>query len=131
MTSSVMMALGSYRFSLSTAAYQQLRRTTPFRWAEQPRFAREPGLQFTGPGKETIELEGVILTTFKGGLGQLDAMRAEAGKGVPLVLTDGLGKAWGKYVIEEVAETQTVFLPGGIPKKIEFSLRLSRYGEDA
>jgi phage protein U len=126
-----MMALGGYRFALSTAAYQRLRRTTPYSWAEQPRFGREPGLQFTGKGRETVELEGVILPTFQGGLGQLDAMRAEAGRGKPLILTDGRGVAWGKYVIEEISETQTVFLPGGVPKKVEFSLRMSRYGEDA
>ncbi|TAN71131.1 MAG: phage tail protein, partial [Magnetospirillum sp.] len=95
----VMMALGGYRFSLSTAAYQDLDRTNEYRWAAQERMGRRSARQFTGPGDETIALSGVILPHYRGGLGQLDAMRAEAGKGKPLMLVDGLGRVWGKYCI--------------------------------
>lgn len=127
----IMMALGTFRFGLPTAAYQQLQRTNTYRWPEQQRMGREPALQFSGPGSETIELEGVIFPHFKGGLGQVDAMRTEAGKGKPLLLIDGQGKQWGKYCILEIRETQTPFAQGGIPLKQQFSLRLVRYGEDA
>ncbi|MCP3941411.1 MAG: phage tail protein [Desulfobacteraceae bacterium] len=126
----IMMKLGQYKFSLSTAAYQELKRTSPHRWSEQNRVGRRPALQYTGPGKETVELSGDIYTTYKGGTGQLDAMRKEASTGQPMILVDGLGKIWGKWCIEEVQETQTIFLPGGIPKKQTFNLRLSHYGED-
>lgn len=127
----VMMKLGTaYRFSLSTAAYQNLKRTSPYRWVDQDRVGSRPTLQYSGPGKETIELSGDIYTTYKGGIGQLDAMRKEAGTGQPKVLVDGLGNTMGKWCIEEIQETQTIFLPNGIPRKQSFTLRLAHYGED-
>ncbi len=126
----VMMGLGSYRFSLSTAAYQELKRTNPYRWSAQNRIGQRPALQYIGPGQETIELSGDIYPLYKGGIGQLDKMRVVAGTGQPQILVDGLGNIWGKWCIEEIQETQTTFLPGGIPKKQSFTLRLSHYGED-
>jgi phage protein U len=125
----VMMALGRYRFSLDTAAYQSLQRSTEYRWTPQARIGQPPGLQYLGPGDEGLELEGVIYPNFKGGLGQVEAMRREAGKGQPLQLTDGLGRAWGHYVITRIEETQTVFFANGQPRRIEFRLSLNRYGE--
>ncbi len=130
MTNNIMMGLGEYRFSVSTAAYQSLKRVTPYRWAEQPRLGREPAMQFVGPGKETVELEGVIYPHYAGGLKQVDTMRKEAGAGKPLVLVDGLGAVWGKWCVEEIGEDFTEFFPGGVPRKIQFRLRLARYGED-
>lgn len=126
----VMMKLGGYTFSLSTAAYQELKRTTLYRWSAQNRVGLRPALQYTGPGKEAIELTGDIYPLYKGGIGQLNDMRKEAAAGKPLILMDGLGNIWGKWCIEEIRETQTIFLPGGIPKKQSFNLRLSHYGED-
>jgi hypothetical protein len=126
----VMMGLGNYRFSLSTAAYQDLKRTNPYRWSAQNRIGQRPALQYIGPGQETIELSGDIYPLYKGGIGQLDKMRVLAGTGQPQILVDGLGNIWGKWCIEEIQETQTTFLPGGIPKKQSFTLRLSHYGEE-
>ncbi|MGE4299813.1 MAG: phage tail protein [Desulfovibrionaceae bacterium] len=127
----VMMALGDFRFSLDTAAYEKLVRTHAWQWAEQPRHGRKPGLQFVGEEVETVELEGRIYPAYKGGLGQIDAMRTEAGKGKPLILVDGTGKTWGKYVIQRITETQAVFVTGGAPLRQDFRLQLARYGEDA
>ena len=127
----IMMALGAYHFSLSTAAYQSLERVSSYRWQKQDRLGRKPALQYVGPDADTVEFEGVIHPYFRGGLGQLTAMRTEAGKGKPLILVDGLGKTWGKYCIKRISETQTIFTDDGIPKKIEFRLSLEEYGEDA
>lgn len=127
----IMMALGDYRFSMDTAAYDRLRRVNAYRWTAQDRMGRRPAMQYAGPGRETVELSGTILPHYRGGLGQLDAMRDAAGGGEPLMLVDGRGIVWGKYVIEEISEEQSVFLRGGVPRKVGFSLRLSRYGEDA
>lgn len=126
-----MMALGNYRFGIDTAAYQEFKRTTPFTWAAQSRSGRQPALKFTGMGKETIELSGTLYPTYRGGLGQMAAMRREAGKGKPLNLTDGWGNTRGLWCIESIEETQTCFLPYNIPQKIVFHLTLSAYGDDA
>lgn len=125
-----MMALGEYRFGMTTAAYQEFTHTAEYRWAAQERQGRLPARQYVGPGQETASMRGVIHPYYKGGLGQLDRMRAEAGRGVSLRMTGGDGRAWGLWVITRVEETRRVFEPDGRPKRIEFQLQLARYGEE-
>lgn len=127
----VMMQLGSYQFGLSTAAYQELMRKSGYRWAAQDRFGQYPALQFTGPESETVELSGVVYAEFRGGTGQLDAMRALAEKGLPQRLIDGSGRLLGRWVIESVEETQSTFAAKGYPRKQEFSLHIKSFPETA
>ena len=82
----MMMILGAYRFAISSAAFQNLKRQSEYRWQEVNRIGADPALQFTGFGVETIDLDGVIYPHFKGGLRQVTLMRAEAGLGKPLFL---------------------------------------------
>lgn len=125
----IMMKLGGYVFSLDTAAYQQLARTTAYRWQALERVNQLAALQFTGPGEDSITLNGTILPTFRGGLGQLDAMRAQAAKGEPLMMVDGRGYVHGRWVILGVNETQKTFEKGGAPLQVDFSIRLRKYDE--
>jgi len=130
-TSLVMMALGLFRFGLNGAAYQSFSRSAEWRWEPLDRIARAPALQYVGPGAQEIRLEGVIYPHFKGGLRQVELMRLRAGTGVPMMLVDGLGWVWDRWVITSVEETKTLFLADGAPRKIEFSLTLRAYGADA
>lgn len=130
MSDNIMMKLGTFTFSVNTATYQNMTRTTGWRWQSQERIGREPAYQFGGPGADSITLSGTIYPHYKGGLGQLDGMRAEAGQGQPLILMTGTGKNAGKWVIQQVDETQTAFMNAGIAQKLEFSMQLTRYGED-
>ena len=57
---SVMMRLGLYKFSMGTAAYQELTRSTSYRWARQERINTNDALQMTGLGPETIQLRGRV-----------------------------------------------------------------------
>lgn len=127
----VMMQLGEYQFGIESAVYEQLRRSTSYRWQGQDRIGRRPAQQFAGVGQETISLTGRIYPFYKGGLGQLDKMRAEAGQGEPRILVDGLGRIWGKWAVTRIDETQSTLMPDGVPEKIDFSLELVRYGEDS
>lgn len=127
----VMMMLGAFMFSIDTAAYQELTRTNHYRWPSQERVTREEALQYVGPGAERIGLKGVIYPHYKGGLHQIQLLREEAALGVPLLLVDGNGWFWGKYVIKRIEETRTVFFADGTPRKIEFCLDLKLYGDDA
>lgn len=127
----VMMKLGAFTFSVNTAAYDEFSRTSAFRWQGQERYGQFPAQQYTGPGEDTITLSGDIYPNYAGGLGQLNAMRFEAGKGMPLFLVDGRGFIWGKWVIKSVHESQTTFFADGVPRKQSFSLELTRYGNDA
>lgn len=123
----VMMQLGTFQFGINTAAYQGLSRSDEWRWPDQERFGQAPALQYTGPGATTITLDGILYPEWRGGLGQLDAMRAEAGKGKPLVLVDGRGQALGMWVIERVDESQSIFAAGGVARRVEFTLQLKRF----
>ena len=126
---SIMMQLGGYQFGILTAAYQELERATEWRWPSQDRFGLAPVLQFIGPAGDTITIPGVIFPEWRGGIRQVEAMRAEAAKGTPLALIDGLGNALGTWVIERVAEKQSIFAAAGVPRRQEFTLSLRRYAE--
>lgn len=125
-----MMILGEFRFEVSTAAYQSLRRTQTFRWPAQQRLGRTPALQYTGPEAGSIELSGTIYPLVWGGLRQVQEMAAMAGRGEPLELISGLGEVLGRWCILDVSETGTIFTGNGQPQRIEFSLKLQFYGED-
>ena len=127
----VMMALGAFRFGVNRANYQTFIRSASWRWEAQDRVGRRPALQFLGPGTEEITLEGVIYPHFKGGLRQIELMRLVANAGQPLILVDGLGWVWERWVIVGVEERKSVFMADGAPRKIEFTVNLKAYGSDA
>jgi phage protein U len=87
-------------------------------------------MQFVGPGTDTITLEGTIYPHFKGGVSQVDSMRSQASTGEPLMLISGNGKAFGRWCITSISDTQTTFIKNGAPRKVTFSLTLKKYGED-
>lgn len=124
---SVMMQLGLFQFSISTAAYQELRRSAEYRWAAQQRVGVSDALQFTGYGAETIDLRGVIYPSYRGGTGQVALMRTQASLGAPLPLVSAGGGILGLWVIEGVSEGQSVFRRHGEARRQEFDLRLRRY----
>ena len=128
--SSVMLALGGYRFSINTAALQSLDRTSNWRWQAQARAGAKPMQQFIGPDVDTITLQGVILPHYKGGLGQVDTMRQQADTGKPLLLTDGSGGVHGQWVITGLNESRKILMDNGQPRAIEFSLQIRQYGDD-
>lgn len=97
----VMMMLAPYPFMLRTAAPQTIARRSGYRWERQARIGRKPANQFLGAGLDEITLSGEILPHFAGGYGQLDAMRALAGCGKPLLLVSGRGHVLGEWGITE------------------------------
>lgn len=126
-----MMALGAFRFALSASGYQNFAREAQYRWEPQDRVGRAPAMQFLGAGSDQITVDGVIYPQFAGGLYQVNLMRATAGLGRPLLLVDGLGWCWKRWVITAVTERRSVFMANGAPLKVEFSMTLQAYGEDA
>lgn len=138
----VLMTLGDgqsqFRFAIDTAAYQSLQRRTEWRWPAQDRLWSEPARQFTGKGNDEITLEGTILPAFRGGMGQIKAMRELAdaalrdGSGaLPLMLVTGYGDVLGEWVITGLEEEQPVIGPSGAPLEQRFRLSLAAYARDA
>ncbi len=131
----MMMAIGQFKFAANTAAYQELRRVSEYRWQEQQRISRDPAMQFTGKGRETIELSGVIYPAeFNSGKDQVAEMRKAAAAGKPLTLIaapkGNVGHIEGDWVIKQIEETDSVFAAGGSPRKVEFRMSLQFYGGD-
>ncbi|UCZ87167.1 phage tail protein [Pseudomonas sp. L5B5] len=119
-----------YYFNLETAAFDELRRQTGFRWAGQERLGRSPAQQAMGLGDERITLKGAVFPGFKGGLGQLQALRSIGRQLRPLSLTTGYGEVLGTWCLTSLEEDQGHLLAGGIPRKQAFSLEFVSYGDD-
>jgi len=119
-----------FYFNLDTAAFDELRWQTEFRWASQERLSRRPAQQAVGMGEEKLSLKGAIFPTFKGGLKQLDTLRSIGAQLLPLNLTTGYGVVLGTWCLRSLEEEQGALLAGGIPRKQTFSLEFTRYGDD-
>lgn len=126
-----MLALGPYRFSISTAAYQELERNNEWRWQAVDRIGTRPAQQYVGPGSETVNMRGIIYPGFiaqRAGLSQLPAMRAAADLGEPLMMVDGAGRVWGLMCITSIREGQKTFFSDGTPRAIDFDISMVAYG---
>lgn len=119
-----------YFFNLDTTAFDELRRSTAFRWASQERLTRRPAQQAIGMGEEKLTLKGAVFPGFRGGIKQLDTLRSLGGKLQPLTLTTGYGDVLGTWCMTSVEEEQSALLAGGIPRKQGFTLEFVRYGDD-
>ncbi|MGB0960238.1 MAG: phage tail protein [Halocynthiibacter sp.] len=126
----VMMALGSFRFGVSNGAYQEFSRTAAYRWEKVNRIGRAPALQYAGPDAQEVTIEGVIYPHFAGGLHQMDLIRLQAGLGFPMLMVDGFGWVWKRWVITSVEEKKSFFMTDGAPLKIAFTITLQAYGGD-
>ncbi|HDX0800944.1 phage tail protein [Stenotrophomonas maltophilia] len=127
----MMMSLGTFVFSLSTAAYQQLQRQMSWRHPTSERVGARAARQYVGPGEETIDLSGVIHAELADDLLTLDVLRELAAEGRPLALVEGNGTVYGAYVILSINEGRTEFFSDGTPRRIDFQLQLARTDDDA
>lgn len=126
-----MMRLGTFKFGIYTAAYQELNRSTEYTWGRQSVYGGWDNLQYLGPGQDTQTLTGVIFTEFKGGTGQLDALRALAATGEPQLLISGTGRILGYWTIDRIEDGQTLFAAFGVPRRQEFTINMSKYSDSA
>lgn len=120
----------AYYFNLDTAAFEELRRQSSYRWVAQERLSRSAAQQAVSLGDEKINIRGAIFPTFKGGLGQLNSLRSIGRLLKPLSLTTGYGEVLGNWCLISIDEDQSSLLAGGIPRKQAFTLEFTSYGDD-
>lgn len=125
----MMMALGTFVFSLADLAYQELQRSTGWRHGSSERIGARAARQYLGPGDDTIQLSGLVAPELTGDPASLDLLRSMADDGQPLSLVDGAGIVHGAFVIEDLQETRTLFFSDGAARRIEFQLSLTRVDE--
>ena len=119
-----------FYFNLDTAAFDELKRSSEYRWASQERLSRRPAQQAVSMGEERITLSGSIYGGFKGGIKQLDTLRSIGAQLQPLGLTTGYGEVLGNWCLKSIEEEQSALLHDGIPRKQGFTLEFVRYGDD-
>lgn len=119
-----------YYFNLDTAAFDELRRQTSFRWSGQERLTRSAAQQAVSLGEEKINIRGAIFPALKGGLGQLQTLRSIGRLLRPLSLISGYGEVLGNWCLISIDEEQSHLLAGGIPRKQAFTLEFVSYGDD-
>ncbi|MBD8791215.1 phage tail protein [Pseudomonas syringae] len=119
-----------YYFNLDTAGFDELSRSSEFRWAAQERLTRRPAQQAIGMGEEKLTIKGAIFPRFKGGLQQLDTLRSIGFRLQPLALTTGYGQVLGNWCLRSIQEDQSALMQGGIPRRQTFNLEFVSYGDD-
>lgn len=125
----MMLALGMFVFMRQTLPYQTLQRDAEYRWPSNPRVGKRDAFQYLGPGEENITLAGALYPELTGGRLTLTTVRLMAEEGRAWPLLDGTGTIYGMYVINNVSETGALFFSDGTPRKIDFTLKLSRVDE--
>lgn len=123
----MMMALGNYFFSWLTASYDNKEESRNYCWEAQHVVGQAPLYHYMGPGEQTLKLDGVIYSHYKGGILQIPLMKQTAAQGTPLMLVDGLGNVLGLWIITSLNEKQTFFCSNGLARKATFSLDLKKY----
>jgi uncharacterized protein len=125
-----LMRLGSVSFEMHDLNMQKFDRNIAFRWDGQQRIGRRPAMQFMGTGEETVEIQGTIYPHYFSGVNAYENMRAQASDGKPYPLATGTGRNLGQFVIKALKDGNSYLLSNGAPRKIEFTVSLSNYGED-
>ena len=125
----MMLTLGFFVFQLQTVPYQSLQRDVDYRWPANNRVGLRPLPQFLGVNEEKITLSGVLMPEITGGKLSLMALNLMADEGKAWPLLEGSGTIYGMFVVNSVSETHTEFFSNGAPRKIEFTLTLTRVDE--
>ncbi|TFW71503.1 oxidoreductase [Methylotenera oryzisoli] len=126
----MMMSLGLFVFSMDTLPYQKLTHEMAWRHPSAGRVGLRPARQFAGVDDETINLSGVLLPEVSGGDLSLDLIRHMGDTGEQWPLVEGTGRVYGFFVIEKLSVNKELFFSDGKARRIEFSLNLTRVGDD-
>lgn len=125
-----LLSLGWFTFSVETAPFKTIKRSTEQRWTEKSRVGEAPAYQHLGPGADTITLDGSLAPEISGGASNLDRLREMMASGNTWILTAGTGEVLGQWFITNVEETREKLFRNGAARHIPFSLTLKRYPDE-
>lgn len=132
----IMYILGGFQFSSETIIPNTTNRANAYNWQSIQRMGREPARQAVGIGDETFSLRGVFYPCESDKVWTLDDLRRYANTMTPLRLMSMAGKIddWaytmGRWTVDNINEGRSALWPNGKPRKVEFDLSITRYGED-
>lgn len=127
--SSIMLSLGSFKFSISSASYNELVKNWSWKWTAQSLIGQSDRLQAIGKAPMKISLSGEVVTTFNNvGINQIEILSELGDQMKPLQLVSGTGDVLGFWCITTLSETSSKFLKGGIARLQSFSMEIQHYG---
>lgn len=127
----MLMSLGQFIFQTSTLAFQEIQRQRSWSYAENAVANGRAKKQFTGAGSDTVTMPGLIYEEY--GFGTrfaLDELASMADTGQGYVLMDGSGYLYGVFVIDSIDETKSILMDNGVPRKVDYTLKLSRVDDE-
>lgn len=125
----VLLMLGGFKFSLNTAVFQEIQQSNEYGWAAQERIGQMAALQYTGPGKASMTLPGVIHYAFRGAGNELSQLRRLAAQGKPQRLLTGKGGNLGLWVIDKIDATASGFTVDAGIQRHEFTLSMRKHSD--
>ena len=127
----MLMAFGQFVFETDTLSFTELQRQRSWNHASNPVAKGRAKRQYIGVGDETVSLSGLIYEAQ--GFGQrqsVDDLAMMADRGTAYTLVDGSGYLYGVYIIEGLDDSRSILLFNGVPRKIDFAIKLTRVDDD-
>ena len=127
----MLMSLGQFLFKIDTLSFTEIQRQRAWTYAENEVAIGRAKKQYTGVGSDTVTLPGLIYEEY--GFGRryaIDELASMASTGQGFVLMDGSGYLYGVYVIDNIDETKSYLLENGVPRKVDFTIKLSRTDDE-
>lgn len=123
------MILGYFPFLSKTLPIDNIGHEQTWEHAANRRVGAPPSYQFLGKGEETLTIQGLAASELVKGMVSLAVLEKMADTGGAYPLMDSIGTLYGLFVIQGITRRQTEFMSFGIPKKIEFDIKLLRTDE--
>lgn len=127
----MLMAFGQFVFEIDTLSFTELQRQRSWNHASNPVAKGRAKRQYLGVGDETVSLSGLIYESH--GFGQrqsVDDLAMMADRGTAYTLVDGSGYLYGVYIIEGLDDSRSILMFNGVPRKIDFAIKLTRVDDD-
>lgn len=135
------MQIGSFRFEVPGPEYRELARRRTRRWAARERHGLPPILEDLGRDADMVTLTGAVWVRSGADLEAFEVLQREAGLAAgedaaaqPVFLGGGdaeSGEFIGMWVVEQLHTRDRELRLDGIPARIDFSVRLREYAEEA
>jgi len=122
--------IGGIQLTVDDYAADSFNRSNDYRWPTQDRIAHPTALQFVGEGVEKLSLSGTAHLQWGGSMFQLDALRAKAAEGKPVIVTIGTGRNLGKFCITSIKDGYGELMDDSRALENKWSIDLEKYGED-
>ncbi|NIE97451.1 oxidoreductase [Acinetobacter sp. Tr-809] len=127
----MLMCLGQFAFTTDTLTFTEIQRQRSWQYADNAVATGRKKRQFIGSGDDIITLPGVIYQEY--GFGNrfaIDELASMADTGQGFVLVDGSGYIYGVFTIDNIDETRQVLLFNGVPRKVDFTIKLTRVDDE-